>query len=834
MIPKSRFRHVYGVSAKESNIYKNLKISKNTHDSNLSDVNQKFLAIAEESIGGGSFMVLKLSQARRIPTDFPSVKGHRAAVTDIMWNPFNPQQIASSSDDSIVRIWNIPEEGITKNLTNPCVELKSHSSRAAHIRWHTLAENIIASAGADKKIIVWDVNSLRPATAFGVLPDICYSIGWNYSGQLLGCTNKDRKLRIFDVRAEKVAVEAHGHSGIRSSKICFLKDEHILLTCGFSKHGSRQVALWDIRDMSESLAINIVDHGSGVMLVHYDPDLEIIYLIGKGDGNFRYYEIMKKEPYFYYLSEYVSSHPQRAFCAMPKLGLDFSKNEIARIYKLYATGSLCEPISIIVPRKSEQFQSDIYPDTLDCVPAMTAEEWLAGENRSPQFVSVKELQRNAVAVTSKFNKQRSESLNPPSLHHPSRIQNSGSDKEVDATNPHGRSLSLNQYDAKENNVGFCATDNEQIKGQQSQQVNDTDDHVNRQFYNTPEMLYTPITKRNSVLENVRKLEDTIKRFNNGTYSLTTSNQYGKASYSSLPRYSSTATWPRYEIEYSTEDNYDKKKMDNTQCQYKIQIAIPLIKHNNTILPICQSNDTTCFPFTSELLTSSKVNVSKTNSQTIESSSLSFWKSKHIALNCNNMSAAAQDARSEISKGFNRKVKEMSQVFERWQTVNENETPRKSKSSRSLGSKENDIIKSRKEVRFTDKDTNNSTQVNINTTLLQATPSEVKYRYRDSIRRKSTDKIDRNGIESELTNAIDASKSDHNEHATKPECNTKHTQSFAKTNDLTCSQVLHKQEKVCEHWKNVKDLNKRILLHEERIRQLEAKVNEFVSGNRSKS
>ncbi|KAI0983072.1 hypothetical protein GJ496_005806 [Pomphorhynchus laevis] len=720
MIPKSRFRHVYGVSAKESNIYKNLKISKNTHDSNLSDVNQKFLAIAEESIGGGSFMVLKLSQARRIPTDFPSVKGHRAAVTDIMWNPFNPQQIASSSDDSIVRIWNIPEEGITKNLTNPCVELKSHSSRAAHIRWHTLAENIIASAGADKKIIVWDVNSLRPATAFGVLPDICYSIGWNYSGQLLGCTNKDRKLRIFDVRAEKVAVEAHGHSGIRSSKICFLKDEHILLTCGFSKHGSRQVALWDIRDMSESLAINIVDHGSGVMLVHYDPDLEIIYLIGKGDGNFRYYEIMKKEPYFYYLSEYVSSHPQRAFCAMPKLGLDFSKNEIARIYKLYATGSLCEPISIIVPRKSEQFQSDIYPDTLDCVPAMTAEEWLAGENRSPQFVSVKELQRNAVAVTSKFNKQRSESLNPPSLHHPSRIQNSGSDKEVDATNPHGRSLSLNQYDAKENNVGFCATDNEQIKGQQSQQVNDTDDHVNRQFYNTPEMLYTPITKRNSVLENVRKLEDTIKRFNNGTYSLTTSNQYGKASY------------------------------------------------------------------------------------------------------------------SEISKGFNRKVKEMSQVFERWQTVNENETPRKSKSSRSLGSKENDIIKSRKEVRFTDKDTNNSTQVNINTTLLQATPSEVKYRYRDSIRRKSTDKIDRNGIESELTNAIDASKSDHNEHATKPECNTKHTQSFAKTNDLTCSQVLHKQEKVCEHWKNVKDLNKRILLHEERIRQLEAKVNEFVSGNRSKS
>jgi len=32
---------------------------------------------------------------------------------------------------------------------------------------------------------------------------------------------------------------------------------------------------------------------------------------------------------------------------MPKTGLDVTRNEIMRFYKLFATGSVCEPISMI-------------------------------------------------------------------------------------------------------------------------------------------------------------------------------------------------------------------------------------------------------------------------------------------------------------------------------------------------------------------------------------------------------------------------------------------------------------------------------------------------------
>lgn len=75
---------------------------------------------------------------------------------------------------------------------------------------------------------------------------------------------------------------------------------------------------------------------------------------------------------------------------MAKRGLDVTKNEIFRFYKLHATGGICEPISMIVPRKSEVFQEDIYPDTLSGIPSMSCDEWLEGVNRDPILISMKD------------------------------------------------------------------------------------------------------------------------------------------------------------------------------------------------------------------------------------------------------------------------------------------------------------------------------------------------------------------------------------------------------------------------------------------------------------
>lgn len=41
---------------------------------------------------------------------------------------------------------------------------------------------------------------------------------------------------------------------------------------------------------------------------------------------------------------------------MPKRGLNVSQCEIFRFYKLHTSRGLCEPISMVVPRKSDHFQ----------------------------------------------------------------------------------------------------------------------------------------------------------------------------------------------------------------------------------------------------------------------------------------------------------------------------------------------------------------------------------------------------------------------------------------------------------------------------------------------
>ena len=88
-------------------------------------------------------------------------------------------------------------------------------------------------------------------------------------------------------------------------------------------------------------------------------------------GNVRYYELLEEEPYVYYLSSFISGAPQRGFGILPKRGCDTAQCEIFRFYKLHATKDLVEPISMIVPRKSESFQDDIYPETQAPVPSLT-------------------------------------------------------------------------------------------------------------------------------------------------------------------------------------------------------------------------------------------------------------------------------------------------------------------------------------------------------------------------------------------------------------------------------------------------------------------------------
>ncbi|NXO09289.1 COR2A protein, partial [Oriolus oriolus] len=292
-----------------------------------------------------------------------------------------------------VKIWDIPNQLLKGNITTPKKELTGHSRRVGLIEWHPTADNILFSSGYDYKIMIWnlDVNDAvisRPVKTLDVHKDVILSMSFNTDGSLLATACRDRKIRVIDPRAETVLQEG-GYKSHRVNKVLFLGDMEKLFSTGMSRWNNRQIALWDQNDLSVPLLEEDLDGSAGLLFPFYDSDTHMLYVVGKGDGNIWYYEISPGKPYLNYLAEYHSQSPQKGIGIMPKRGLDLAACEIFRFYKLIPTKSLIEPISMIVPRRSESYQEDIYPLTAAAQPALTAQQWLNGINKGPVLVSLK-------------------------------------------------------------------------------------------------------------------------------------------------------------------------------------------------------------------------------------------------------------------------------------------------------------------------------------------------------------------------------------------------------------------------------------------------------------
>ncbi|XP_045480101.1 coronin-2B-like isoform X2 [Harmonia axyridis] len=388
-VRSSKFRHVYGEPAKRDKCYDNVNVTKNAHDSQFCAVNPKFIAIVTEVAGGGAFVVIPIDCTGRLDFNASKITGHKGPVLDIKWNPFNDNVIASASDDCTIKLWHIPDSGLSYHLTDWIAELQGHKRRVSYIEWHPTAENILFSVGFDHMILVWNVEKGEAINVIDCHPDVIYSLAINRDGSLIATTCKDKKLRIIEPRSGIIKSIGFCHMGSKASKVTFLGTSGRLLTTGFSRHSDRQYAVWDQNDLSKELYSDTVDSSSGVVFPFYDFDTNVVFLAGRGDGNIRYYEVTEEYPYVHFLNQFLSGFPQRGLGVMPKRGLNTSICEIFRFYKLHATKGICEPISMIVPRKSDQFHDDIYPHTASSKPALTAHEWIRGCNSMPILVSMK-------------------------------------------------------------------------------------------------------------------------------------------------------------------------------------------------------------------------------------------------------------------------------------------------------------------------------------------------------------------------------------------------------------------------------------------------------------
>jgi len=195
-------------------------------------------------------------------------------------------------------------------------------------------------------------------------------------------------MRLVDPRSNKISGEVETHGGVKGGRALWMGKHEMILSVGFSKSAEREYVIHDPRKFEEQLSRVGIDQAAGVLMPFYDEDTEILFLAGKGDGNLRYYEVELEgpAPMIHFISQYSSNEPSAGCGMMPKRGCDVNTNEIVRLYK--QTGTVLQPLSFKVPRKSDLFQDDIFPPCRSDDPALSHTQWFSGDNANPKTKSL--------------------------------------------------------------------------------------------------------------------------------------------------------------------------------------------------------------------------------------------------------------------------------------------------------------------------------------------------------------------------------------------------------------------------------------------------------------
>ena len=127
MISKLRYRHVYGDPQKEK--YEAIFPATITTESTLIKGNSLHFGFAWKTGGGGALAILPNDKPHKLSGNPKMISGHQAPVSDFDFYPFDDHFVATGSEDTMLRLWRIPEGGLTEDLTEPLVKLTGHGKK---------------------------------------------------------------------------------------------------------------------------------------------------------------------------------------------------------------------------------------------------------------------------------------------------------------------------------------------------------------------------------------------------------------------------------------------------------------------------------------------------------------------------------------------------------------------------------------------------------------------------------------------------------------------------------------------------------------------------------
>ena len=405
--PTIKYKHMYGVEHPKSGQFYNIKPDTSSMDSPLLACSDIFWAVPYIG-GGGPVYVSRLDAFGKVEPTCPVVNGHKQSVLDISFSPFHSHIMATASDDSTVKIWQLDDsKGVTEDMSerDAIANLTTHRHAVRTCNFHPTVESLLFTSSLDLTVRSHDINSGKEVGLLDlnlVEGGHVSNLTFNYDGSLIAAACKDRSVRIADPRLNSLVLSTPTSSSVslgrnlRTEWCSFGKGMGSLCTVSSGSTGMRQMCLWDSRSMNKPICTISIDNSSGQLFPLYDEGVGMIYLAGKGDTIIRGYEMTFLDAMCgataVKATEFQTSRePTAGVCLLPKRLMDIRNIEVARVLKL--TTDTVYPISLKVPRADilmEYFQDDIFIPTRSKVPSASVSDWIApGEiNMDPEFDSL--------------------------------------------------------------------------------------------------------------------------------------------------------------------------------------------------------------------------------------------------------------------------------------------------------------------------------------------------------------------------------------------------------------------------------------------------------------
>uniref|UniRef100_A0A673W710 Coronin n=1 Tax=Salmo trutta TaxID=8032 RepID=A0A673W710_SALTR len=390
--PSSKFRHLQGAVLHRDTHFTNLKGLNLTTPGECDGfcANRHRVAVPLAT-AGGQIAIFELSQAGKLAdTGLPTIQ-NSVNVADFSWDPFNSHRLVVAGDDAKIRVWQVPEGGLTETLTEPEAILQGHTEKIYSVKFHPLASGLLASSSYDQTVRLWNLESGDEVKALRGHQDQIFGMAWSPDGKLLATVCKDGKLRIYDPRKSADPVqEGAGPEGHRGARVVWVCDGKYLMVSGFDSRSERTLYLHSAESLSSgAIASAPTDVSPSTLIPFYDPDTSVVILTGKGDTRVYIFEIVPEAPYFLECASFNSSEPHKGLAFLPKTECVVQEVEVARGLRLSKTS--IEPVVFRVPRvRKEFFQDDVYPDTaVWWESSLTASAWLAGSDGKHHSISLK-------------------------------------------------------------------------------------------------------------------------------------------------------------------------------------------------------------------------------------------------------------------------------------------------------------------------------------------------------------------------------------------------------------------------------------------------------------